>query len=91
MRWFAPHLRGQVIEYGADGANGLGSAGLSNTLVSAKPKHGAYSAETIQLMREIRELQRAAKRTIDETLGKECATDDRCAVGSSHLPAALVT
>jgi hypothetical protein len=30
----------------------------------AKTKHGAYSAETLQLMRAFRVLQRAARRTL---------------------------
>jgi hypothetical protein len=33
----------------------------------AKTKHGSYSAETIQLMRAIRLLQRDARRTLGET------------------------
>jgi len=33
----------------------------------AKTKHGSYSAETLQLMRAVRALQRNAQRVLEET------------------------
>jgi len=33
----------------------------------AKTKHGSYSAETLQLMRAVRALQRNAQRMLEET------------------------